>query len=336
MTAKDIPALIQEILDQHGEVSVGQLSAPTGLTRQAIQYHLRKMVGQGELEPVGEGRARHYKAVYVYDEAFPTEGADEYRARTALRAAVAELKKIAGAAGKITDFAFAEMMNNALDHSGSETVRVTLRIEEHRLGFGIIDFGVGAFEHVRRKAGLEDHLAALQEISKGKMTTDPSRHTGQGIFFTSKAVDRFSLAANGWRWLVDNDADDQTVETSDIRRGTVVHFDIDPSTDRSLKELFDRYTDEETYEFDRSRTVVHLFQADVPFVSRAEAKRVGRNLDRFQEVVVDFKDVSSVGQGFADELFRVWAKEHPSTRLIPVNMNEAVRRMVEGSFRLGV
>jgi len=179
---------------------------------------------------------------------------------------------------------------------------------------------------------VEDHLAALQEISKGKMTTDPERHTGQGIFFTSKAVESFSLSSNGWTWRVDNKRSDHALGESTTGNGTVVRFEIDPATARRLTDVFDEYTNAETLAFDRSRTVVRLFDLDVPFVSRSEAKRLARNLERFREVVVDFRGVEAVGQGFADELFRVWAREHPGTRLAPVNMNRAVGLVVGGAL----
>jgi uncharacterized protein (DUF934 family) len=74
--------------------------------------------------------------------------------------------------------------------------------------------------------------------------------------------------------------------------------------------------------------VVKLFEVGVTFVSRSEAKRLLEGLDRFREVAVDFAGVESVGQGFVDELLRVWPNQHPDTRIVPVGMNEAIEFMV--------
>jgi hypothetical protein len=66
--------------------------------------------------------------------------------------------------------------------------------------------------------------------------------------------------------------------------------------------------------------------------------RVGRllhGLDRFREVVLDFRGVEGIGQGFADEIFRVWAGAHPDVSLEAANMNEAVGFMVERTRRHG-
>lgn len=78
----------------------------------------------------------------------------------------------------------------------------------------------------------------------------------------------------------------------------------------------------------RTRTVVKLFAIGKAFVSRSEARRLMHGLDRFCEVVLDFAGIDGVGQGFVDEVFRVWAKAHPGTRLVPVSMNEPVDFMV--------
>jgi hypothetical protein len=51
-------------------------------------------------------------------------------------------------------------------------------------------------------------------------------------------------------------------------------------------------------------------------------------LERFREAVIDFNGIDEVGQGFLDELFRVWAREHPDTRLVPINMSPVVERLV--------
>ena len=324
-----IPWLVHDLLDLQPELSIGDVLERSGLTRQAIQYHLKKMVESGELEPIGAGRGRRYRRPLLFESTLETRGLQEDQVWKQIRANVRDLERLNPNADQIANFAFTEMLNNAIDHSASETVRVTLRERGRRFSFLIADQGVGAFERVRRQADLEDHVAAIQEISKGKMTTDPKRHTGQRIFFTSKAVEVFSLASNGWRWLVDNARDDQTIGESHVRKGTVVGIEIDSDTDRNLVSIFDEYTDEETLAFDKSRTTVRLFEFDVPFVARSEAKRLARNLERFREVVVDFKGVEEVGQGFADELFRVWAGDHPVTKLVPVNMNLAVSLIVQ-------
>jgi anti-sigma regulatory factor (Ser/Thr protein kinase) len=228
--------------------------------------------------------------------------------------------------GRIIEYAFGEMLNNAIDHSDGRQVDVSVRLDRERLSFEVRDDGVGALRRLREGLGLADDLAAVQELSKGKRTTDPAHHTGEGIFFTSKAVDRFELASGELVWSVDNERGDQTVARGPAIEGTRVRARIASDSSRELRSVFEEYTSDLT--FDKTRIVVKLFERGDTFLSRSEAKRVFVGLEEFREVVVDFAGVEQVGQGFVDELLRVWPATHPETTLAPVNMSDAVEFMV--------
>ncbi|QNE21958.1 MerR family DNA-binding transcriptional regulator [Kribbella qitaiheensis] len=232
-----------------------------------------------------------------------------------------------GPAEQILSYSFTEMLNNAIDHSGGRYVEVAAFATDAGLQIIIQDDGSGAFAHLADGLGLPDHFTAIQELTKGKRTTAPDRHTGEGIFFTSKAVDLFKLAANGIDWTVDNLRNDQAVGMSEVAQGTRVQLELDPATDRDLANLFREFTID--YEFSRSRPVVKLFEFGLSFVSRSEAKRLLAGMEVFSEVDVDFTGVESVGQAFVDEMLRVWPKLHPDTVIIPTGMNSAVEFMVQ-------
>jgi anti-sigma regulatory factor (Ser/Thr protein kinase) len=242
------------------------------------------------------------------------------------------LKQLPKNVRDILSYVFTEMLNNAIDHSNGTIARISWWIDSSRWAFAVEDDGAGAFPHVAQILGLADSFAAVQELTKGKTTTDAARHSGEGIFFTSKAVDVFSLSSDGLRWTVDNLRQDEAVGLDPVREGTVARCEVDPTTDRELTDVFRRFTDEE-HRFSRSRTTVSLFGLGVRFVSRSEAKRLLHGLERFREVEVDFTGVREVGQGFVDELFRVWPTEHPDTAIIPTGMNEAVEFMVHRGLR---
>ena len=63
-------------------------------------------------------------------------------------------------------------------------------------------------------------------------------------------------------------------------------------------------------------------------VSRSQAKRVAHRFEKFRHVVLDFEGVAQIGQAFADELFRVFALEHPTVRLTPINTSPPVGQMI--------
>lgn len=227
----------------------------------------------------------------------------------------------------IARYAFTELVNNAIDHSGGTKVGIRWEARADLLRAEIGDDGIGAFERIRIERALPDHRSALAELSKGKVTTQPDRHSGEGLFFTSRAVDYFDLQANGLRWTVDNRRGDFALGSSSYAPGTLAIFEVDAATTRRLEDVFRPFTDEELG-FSRSYVRVKLFEHGSSFVSRSEAKRLLAGLERFAEVALDFDKVESVGQGFADEVFRVWARQHPEVRLIPTKMNDGVALMI--------
>jgi hypothetical protein len=169
---------------------------------------------------------------------------------------------------------------------------------------------------------------AIAELNKGKATSDPSRHSGQGIFFTSKVLEEFRLEANGLLWIVDNVGGEQALGVSRLRQGTRVFGRVPANPQRTIAEVFGEYTDDEL-EFSKTRPVVRLSSGGGAYVSRSEAKLVLSRLEQFREVELDFQGVDAVGQGFADEVFRVWPLVHPGVTITPVNMNPAVQFMID-------
>ena len=52
-------------------------------------------------------------------------------------------------------------------------------------------------------------------------------------------------------------------------------------------------------------------------------------------VVLDFSAVASVGQAFADEVFRVFKIKHPDVEVVPINASPEVKRMISRARLLG-
>ncbi|MFM6979993.1 MAG: STAS-like domain-containing protein [Micrococcales bacterium] len=229
---------------------------------------------------------------------------------------------------KIFSYAFTEMLNNANDHSHGSAAVVRLYLDEASVAFEITDDGIGAFQSVASAFGLSRSVEAIGELSKGKRTADPVRHSGEGIFFTSKMADEFRLSANGLQWIVKRDIDDFSVRSHPGSKGTTVSVVISLETKLEAKFVFDFFTDDETQQFSKTAPVVKLFEIGTEFVSRSEAKRLSAGLANFSEVNLDFRKVDAVGQGFVDELFRVWQLQHPEVVINCINMNPEVEFMV--------
>jgi len=82
-------------------------------------------------------------------------------------------------ARSIASYAFTEMVNNAIDHSGAATVDVRIWTARFEIRFEVTDQGVGALPHLQQRLDLEDAYDALGELTKGKTTTDPDRYAAE-------------------------------------------------------------------------------------------------------------------------------------------------------------
>jgi len=307
-------------------------------TRQYVSRLVNELVKESKLIKMGKGRWTKY--------ALPEEAAklservtlrlnnnkalDEDRVYADFKAKTANLQNMPDNVGHIVSYAFTEMLNNAIEHSRSKGINVGISAGPDIVSFKVSDSGIGVFRNVMKQRKLANELEAIQDLTKGKITTMKKGHTGEGIFFTSRAADLFILESYGYRLRVDNSIPDLFVEKipSGVR-GTTVEFTVSRDSKKDLGALFRRYqVDPEGTDFDVTEIKVKLYKENTEYISRSQAKRLLVDLDKFRRIILDFEDVPTVGQGFADEVFRVYQVSHPEIELRPINMNEEVAFMV--------
>lgn len=228
-------------------------------------------------------------------------------------------------------YGFTEIFNNAIEHSHGSEINVTTRYSDDHLHISIQDNGVGVFKTIYEYFKLSDPRESVFQLTKGKTTTDPINHTGEGIFFTSRAFDRFEIYANNMHYFRDNQENDWALETIDTHgNGSTICMSIHKNASVNLVELFKRYQDPNSLAFNRTEIFIALSRfGNEPFISRSQAKRVTLGLEKFQQITLDFSGVRLVGQGFVDELFRVFANAHPTIVLNYINANDDVTFMIK-------
>lgn len=241
--------------------------------------------------------------------------------------------------------AFTELVNNAVDHSGGSSVTVSMRQTPLQLQLLVSDDGVGLFrrvaEHFADHLDVAEPALAMLELAKGKLTTDPNRHCGHGLFFTAQLADVFDLHANaaafqrrGWdggRWHAQRPA---------TQAGTSIYLGISLDTRRTLEQVLQAHSASgQGYGFERTRVPMALLGlprgSTGQLASRAEARRALARLERFAIAEIDFTGVEQLGHGFADEMFRVQPGLNPRLQLQPVGMSACVAAMVEAVRAVG-
>lgn len=330
-TTPTVPEVIARLFSARTHITSSEVAAAAGVTRQAAHYHLRRMVESGLLVAEGARRSSRYRLKAQHSSTYALPGLSENDVWSDQRSALGKIDPdILDTPNlmKILTFAFTEMVNNAIDHSKGTIVDIRWFLEHDEVAFEIDDDGIGAFASIRQSRGLKDNYQAIGELSKGKQTTDPAHHSGLGIFFTSRMVRRFSISANELVWTVDNEIDDFAIGFLDKPRiGTLVRCDTRRDTPVTPMEVYEELSDPVSQRFNRTTIKVALFR-EGDFVSRTEAKLIGARLEGFEVIELDFTGIDQIGQGFADELFRVWVSDHPTSRLVPLNANPAVMAMI--------
>jgi anti-sigma regulatory factor (Ser/Thr protein kinase) len=230
----------------------------------------------------------------------------------------------------ILEYALSEMINNAIEHSQSKSIKVKVIREDNKTSFFVIDYGIGVFQNVMKKLKLESEYDAINEILKGKTTTQPQAHSGEGIFFTSKISDKFWINSKGFKLIIDNVVNDVFVENPKERfKGSEIYFEIKTDSTKHLSDIFMEYQSKpDTYAFDKTKITIKLYTLGTIYMSRSQARRILSNLDSFNYIVLDFKNVPTIGQAFADEIFRVYKDKRPEVIIEAVNTNPNIDFMI--------
>jgi anti-sigma regulatory factor (Ser/Thr protein kinase) len=232
----------------------------------------------------------------------------------------------------IVQHGFTEMINNAIDHSGGSKVWAQITQDQEIIRVVVSDDGIGIFKRIATALQLPDLRQALFELAKGKFTTDPSNHSGEGVFFTSRMFDKFGIKANGLYFDHEHSKGDDVLVDAIPKTsgdGTTVSMSIALTSGRTTSEVFLQFMNApDDYGFTRTVVPMRLAQYEGDqLISRSQAKRLIARFDRFKTVLLDFAGVPEIGQGFADEIFRVYARQHLEVELLPINMTEQVERM---------
>lgn len=323
------PDALLELLRRRGTLQTAEAAKALGVSRMTAYRRLRELVADKRVVSLGSGRAASWELAAVRLR-LARAGLQEHEVARQLEPGLRALFPLSDPDAAAIHYALTEMVNNAIDHSGGKHVVVEARRRGAWLELVVQDDGTGVFATLREKRGLASEQDAVLQLEKGKLTTMPERHSGEGILFTSKIAHRFRLESGALAWVVDKELDERSLEAVEPpRRGTRVVLAFKPGEIEPYEEVFARYTRGQDHRFAKTRVTVRLADTGASLLSRSEARRVVAGLERFEQVTLDFRGVTHVGQGFVDEVFRVFAAAHPQIELVPVRMDPAVAFMVQ-------
>ena len=301
------------------------------VTRNAVLYHINHSIEDGLLAAHGSTKDRHYELVPIAKDTFEIEIAPDLEEdQIWFHVIRPNLKNLTDNVLHICEYGLSEMINNAIEHSEGDHLTVKFEQYAPKITLSVIDDGIGIFQKIQRALDLNDPRHAILELAKGKLTTDPEHHSGEGIFFTSRMFDRFIILSKGLYFSHQDPDDDWLLEHNIDVEGTAVQMSTRTDSVREINEVFDRFaSDDQDYGFSKTHVPLSLATySDENLVSRSQARRLLVRFRDFNEVLLDFDGVETIGQAFADEIFRVYARNNPRVDIIAINTNEQVEKMI--------
>ena len=331
LTKSDREKIIQDILDAviyHPKDLVTFISSRHSISRQSVSAYIKKLEGAGKIEKNGSGKGCTYRLketrfAFIMNPAGLKE--DEVWVEK-IKPILPDMKKNVY---DICTYGFTEILNNAIDHADADNVYVIVEYSPKTVRFIINDDGIGIFKKIQILLNLSDPRYSILELAKGKLTSDPLRHTGEGIFFTSRAFDDFNILSSDLMFN-SSKSQDWLIDSLNNRKGTLVVMDISLNSDIILSDIFDKFTDAEKDGFNKTIIPMKLMKYEgMELVSRSQAKRLINRFEKFQEVILDFEGVELIGQAFTDELFRIFPLNNPQTHLTTICTNSTVDKMIK-------
>ncbi len=329
---KALKKRLLELVFEKKTAFIKNLADEFGISRQMISRYLSSLVKEGLVAREGRGRGTIYRLVEIeHHYSGPASKLDENRVWLSDIKPHLDRYELPPNVMDICHYGATEMLNNIPEHAAADKYYGVVSVNALSVTILVADDGIGIFKKLKEEFGLAEPREAIIELSKGKLTTDEQHHTGEGIFFTSRMMDSFSILS-GNLFLATRRGEDWLLESREQVAGTGIEMKINRSSDRTTEEVFEKYTSLDEFAFTKTVVPVALLAGeDMAVFSRSQAKRLVWRFERFKEIILDFRGVRTIGQAFADEVFRVFANSHPDISLSWVYANRWVERMIKRS-----
>lgn len=331
---EELKTFIIENVKDHGDNLISFVSENKNITRQSASKYISQLCDGGVLFQKNSSNKNR-----VYELAVLNQKAAKYTNVSTLSEDVVYKSDfyplISSCAKKVikqVNFCFTEILNNAIDHSSSQSVEIEFSETAKSLCFAITDDGVGIFDKIKKEMELPSLQDAIAELVKGGYTSDRSRHAGTGIFFTSRISEHFEIVSRNKRMVSHDGKIFMAEDVEDFVDGTKVIFEIDKFSSIDTADVFDKYSID--YKFCISQIPVKIMESEGSgsLCSRSQAKRLIAHFDRFEKVFLNFAGVEEIGFSFADEIGIFIANEKCEEKICFEETSEKVKGMLNSVF----
>lgn len=334
-TKNKIKLYILELVELHSDNITNKVIENFNISKNSVYRYIKELLNENKILRLEKGKYKINPQNHCFTYDLINQALDE--SKIFHEDIVPLLKDVSKNVFAIWEYCFTEMFNNIIDHSNAKKANVIVSSFPSHIDILLFDNGVGIFNKIAKYYNFSSISEAISNLFKGKLTTDSTKHTGEGIFFTSQILDKYSILSDNEIFSRKNNMS-FTIELNNLRqnnilkvfknkKGTLVYMSLFNNSNKNLKEVFNLFEDENS-KFTITRIPLKNLCANNYFVSRSQAKRIYFGLNKFETVIFDFDGIEDIYQGFAHELFVVFLNNNPSIKIEIVNANANVQKML--------
>ena len=160
---------ILQIANKKGVVKTRDFVDDLNFSRQHVSDLLSQLVDEGRLIKIGSTRdAKYITHEYLrsypnilsnrYSKILSNNKLEEHKILNDIENNFVPYGKLSENIKSIFAYSFSEMLNNAIEHSRSKKINVSVNIIKKKLSFTIDDFGIGVFRNIMQKRKLKSEI----------------------------------------------------------------------------------------------------------------------------------------------------------------------------------
>ncbi len=210
-----------------------------GVSRQAINIHIQKLVEMGKVVRLGsktgtiyvyaedneiKGKARAKKYYRTVKGLNPNEVFNYYSESLVLKDILNKN------AYEIIKYAFISILNNALKYSETKILFIYMEVKEKNISFIIRDYGIGIFYALQKIINVKSEYLALASFITGNIKGMDKKT----VFFLSKLADKFQIKSHRLNVVFNNLNNSIVAESIMKKRGSYIKFTIKRRTNKRL------------------------------------------------------------------------------------------------------
>jgi len=331
-SSDQIKKFILDNLTQHQRDIIHTTIRRFGISRQAILKHMNTLIAEKQIIAHGKTRDRIYelrpqvnfsKTIDIDTDFFP-----EVIIKNNI---VPHLSTLSKNVRDICEFSISAILNNIVDHADANSLYYKLYLTHKDMHIILSDNGKGMFGHIQSLLKLKNTQIAAVEVAKGHVTTDPDHHSGDELNTVIHLFDKVTIDASGKSLTFINKTQNWLIDHSTQQQGTRIHLQINPSSRRTCKEIFQKLFNKEKQSV---RIPINLLKVPGNELvnSREQAQSILRNINDLKSIEFDFNNIDLIGPAFADELVRKTKAKNQVADIKWINCNETVDVLMSRAF----